>query len=142
MSDPLMAVVVRAPDEYFPDNDDICLTAARFVCSCLESHLIQHGHDIAEWVGCGCEEDWGVHFESQHNGERFEYSICFFPAPAGDAQCYMAVQYRLHIPWPRRLFKRPRPLDGGHHLHQTMQEFGRTFSSSRMLTQSEFDIAY
>jgi hypothetical protein len=142
MSDPPIAVVVRVSEELFPDNDDICLTAGRFVCSRLESHLTQHGHNIAEWIRDGCEEDWGVYFESEHNGQIFDYSICFFPAPAGETQCNMAVQYHVKVPWLQRLFKKPSPLVDGHRLHQTMQEFGEKFSSSRMLTQSQFDAEY
>ncbi len=139
MSDPLFAVVVSVPEEHFPDDDDICLTAGKFVCRRLESHLIQYGHTIADWIRGGCEEDWGVYFESQRDDEVFAYMICFFPDAVGKVQCLMAVQYYLKIPFLKRFFKRPAQLGNDHHLHQTMQEFGNTFSSSRMLTQSQFD---
>jgi hypothetical protein len=90
-SAPWVAVVVRVPEKYFSDNDDICLQASKFVCSRLESHLIGHGHKIPNWVRGGCEEDWGVYFESQRDGQTFDYAVGFFPVAQGESQCYMAV---------------------------------------------------
>jgi hypothetical protein len=142
MSDPLVAVVVRVPDEYFPDDDDICLTAGNFVCSRLETHLIRHGHSIADWIRGGCEEDWGVYFESEFDAERFDYAICFFPVPGDEEQYQMVIQYRRKYPLRKRLLSKPRQLEADHHLHKTMKQFGKTFNSSRMLTQSQFEAEY
>jgi hypothetical protein len=139
MSDQLAAVVIRVPDECFPDDDDICLTASRFVCSRLESHLIQHGHTIADWIRGGCDEDWGVYLESQCDAQTFEYIIGFFPSPSGETQNHIVVQYHLKVPFLKRLFKKREMLDADHRLHESMREFGKTFASSRLLTQSQFD---
>ena len=139
MSDIPVAVVVSVPEKYFPDDDDTCLTAGKFVCGRLESHLIQHGHKVADWIHGGCEEDWGVYFESQKADELFDYNICFFPDAVGKVQCLMVVQYHLKVPFLKRLFKKPRQLGMDHHMHHTMREFGSTFTSSRILTQSQFD---
>jgi hypothetical protein len=142
MYDPLVAVIVKVPGDYFPDDDDIALTAGKFVCSRLESHLVHHGHSIPEWVRGGCDEDWGVYFESQKHGERFDFAICFFGNPVGEFQDQMIVQYGPLTPFLKSLFKRPTDLGEGHHLHKTMDEFGKSFSASRMLTKSQFEAEY
>jgi hypothetical protein len=142
MSEPLVAVIVAVPEEFFPDDDDICLTACNFVCARLESHLVRHGHSIADWIKGGCEEDWGVYYESQRDTERFAYAISFFPVATGERQCYITVQYRLKVSFLKRLFRKRSQLGSEHPLHKTMEEFGTVFRSSRMLTQSQFDAEY
>lgn len=134
-----MAVVMSVPDEYFSDDDDICLAAASFVCGRLEEHLIENGHTIADWTRGGCVEDWGVYYESQRGGETFHYQISFFPYLTDDGESQMIVQYHLKIPFLKRLFTKPRRLGADHSMHEAMRKFGRLFKSSRMLTQSEFD---
>lgn len=61
MAESFVALIVSVPDEHFPEDDDICLTAGNFVCSKLETHLIRHGHSIPDWIRGGCNEDWGVY---------------------------------------------------------------------------------
>ena len=139
MCDRFVGVVVSVPDEYFPDDDDICLTAGKFVCTGLEAHLGRHGHTIPDWVKGGCDEDWGVYFESHRGDDVFEYHICFFPDSSNEIQCQMIVQYRLKQPFLRSLFKKPKQLDAGDVMHDIMREFGQVFTSSRILTQSEFE---
>jgi hypothetical protein len=139
MLDAFIAVVVKVPDEYFHDDDDICLAAGNFVCGRLESHLIARGHTIPKWILGGCEEDWGVYFESQYKEEIFEYHITFFPSLPNEIQCQLAIQYHLKFPLLKRIFKIPGQLTNEHHLHKTMQELGKTFSQSRMLRKSQFD---
>ena len=142
MSEPFVAVIVRVPEEYFSDDDDICLTAGNYVCSRLESHLIANKHSIPDWIRGGCEEDWGVYFKSQWNDQSFDYAICFAPADSGEEQYWMMIQYHL-IP---RLFAKWRKLQtslgADHALHRTMQVFAETFDASRMLTQKQFDSEY
>jgi hypothetical protein len=139
MSDPFVAMVLRVPEDLFSDDDELCLAACRFVCTRLESHLVQHGHQIADWIQGGCDEDWGVYFESQCGGQTFDYAIAFFGAPTGEPQNMLILQYHLKTPFFRRLFKGQESLGVDHHLHRTMQQLAREFSSSRMLTQSQFD---
>ncbi len=142
MADPFVAVVVSVPEEYFSDDDDICLGAGKFVCARLESHLIRTGHSIPDWVKGGCEEDWGVYYESHRDSERFDYAICFFDVSKDEVQREMLVQYGRRIPFLKSLFTKPDPLGPNHHLHHTMQEFGKTFGSSRMLTKPQLEAEY
>lgn len=138
MANSFVAVVVRVPDEHFPDYDDICLTAGNFVCRKLETHLIQNGHSIPDWIQGGCEEDWGVYFKSKLNETHFDYHIGFFPAPENSSQNQMLIQYRVHLPFLKRLFRNPFALLPDDPMHQIMRSFGDLFSESRMLTQSQF----
>ena len=143
MIEPTVAVVVGVPEELFSDKDEICLNASRFVCARLEQHLIMHGHTIDEWIRGGCDEDWGVYFESKLNSETFDFSISFFPNPVpDDPSSSIIVQYQLKVPFMRRLFGRVSSLEPDHPIHQTMREFAQTFVSSRTLTKTEFDAEY
>jgi hypothetical protein len=142
MYDPFMAVVVDVPEEYFPDGDDVCLTAGKFVCSRLEPHLVRAGHVGADWLQGGCEEDWGVYFESQLGTETFDYAIIFFPSDDSKLQTRMAVQYHRKLRGLKSWFGKPEPPPADHPIHRTMREFGALFESSRMLTQSEFAAEY
>lgn len=142
MSEPYFAVVVSVPAEHFPDDDALCLTAGKFVCARLETFLLEKGHRIAEWVRGGCDEDWGVYFETQRGSDTFEYSICFFPTLSHTPQTHMMIQYHPKTPFLRRLFATPHRLDANHYMHETMREFGQTFESSRMFTQPQFDKEY
>jgi hypothetical protein len=142
MPDPLVALVVSVPEDLFPQEGGICLPTCNHICSRLESHLVKHGHSIPEWLRGGCEEDWGVCLESQRDGERFNYQIQFFDSPRGQSDGQMMVQYQLKIPFLQRLFQGSSELGADHHLHQTMREFGNSFSSSRMLTNSQFESEY
>lgn len=103
MSDPYVAVVVKVPEEYFPDGDDICLTAGNYVCARLESQLSDHGHSVPKWIQGGCEEDWGVFFKSHWKDQAFAYSICFFPVETGQPQCWMMIQYHFSSGMVRHL---------------------------------------
>jgi len=142
MTEPFVAVVVTVPDEYFPDEDDICLTAGRYVCAKLETHLVQHGHTIPDWVQGGCDEDRGVYFESQLNETTFQYTICFFPGSPGTTQNQMLIQYDAVLPFLKRLFRKPPELLPDHPIHETIRSFGNLFSDSRMLTQAQFEREY
>lgn len=81
MKEPFVAVVVSVPEEHFSDEDDICLAAGNFVCAGLETHLTENGHSIPDWIHGGCNEDWGVYFESKLKETIYQYHICFFPGP-------------------------------------------------------------
>lgn len=142
MIEPFVAVVVNVPAEYFSDDDELCLAAGRFVCARLRKFLVEKGHLIAEWLGDGCDEDWGVYFASENGGDTFEYQICFFPTPSGTAQTQMMIQYSPKTSFVRRLFTKALRLAADHKIHETMREFGETFDSSRMLTQSGLDTEY
>lgn len=142
MAESFVAVVVTVPEEHFPDGDDICLTAGNFVCTKLEAHLAQHGHDIPEWIQGGCDEDWGVYFESKLNETTFQYHICFFPGPQNTTQNQILIQYHVKLPFIQRLFRKPDRLLPDHSMHGTMQSLGNLFSASRMLTQSQFEDEY
>jgi hypothetical protein len=142
MKEPFVAVVVSVPEEHFSDEDDICLTAGNFVCSRLETHLTQSGHSIPDWIQGGCNEDWGVYFESNRNGKIYQYHICFFPGPNDNTQNQMLIQYHVRQPFLTRLFRKPPELLPDDPLHETMQSFGRLFAASRMLTQVQFKNEY
>jgi hypothetical protein len=142
MTESFVALVVTVPEEHFPDEDDICLTASNYVCAKLESHLVQHGHSILDWIQGGCDEDWGVYFESQRNGTTFQYHICFFPGPRDTTQNQMLIQYHVRLPFMKRLFRKPVELLPDHPIHKTMRSFGDLFSASRQLTQVQFETEY
>jgi hypothetical protein len=139
MPDSFVAVVVAVPEDYFPDDDDICLTAGRFVCAKLETHLVQHAHSIPDWIQGGCDEDWGVYFESKIDDATIQYNICFFPGPQNAVQNQMMIQYHMRLPFLKRLFRRPPEVLPESPLHEIMRSFGKLFSASRMLTQSQFE---
>lgn len=139
MTESYVAVVVTVPDELFSDEDDICITAGKFVCEKLETHLTQHGHSIPDSICGGCDEDWGVYLESTLNETIFEYHICFFPGPQDNKQNQMLIQYHIRLPFLKRLFRKPLELLPDDPMHKTMQSFGNIFSASRMLTQSQFE---
>ncbi len=142
MTDPFVAIVVTVPEEFFPDDDEICLTAARFVCGQLQSHLVDEGHSIPAWIDGGCDEDWGVYFESQLNESKFEFHIAFFPSPRDAPQNQMVVQYHLCRSLISRLIRKDTQLQADHPMHETMRAFGRKFGASQMLTQSQFRREY
>ncbi|MFO1094572.1 MAG: hypothetical protein U0992_14895 [Planctomycetaceae bacterium] len=142
MSDRVVAGVVAVPDETISDEDDIWLAAGKFVCSKLESHLAQHGHSIPDWIHGGCDEDWGVYFESVLNETAFRYQICFFSCPPDAAQNQMVVQYHVRQPLLSWLFRKRAELHFDHPMHETMRSFGKLFSASRMLTRSQFESEY
>ena len=139
MTEAFVAVVVTVPEEHFPDEDDICLTAGNFVCAKLESHLVQHGHLIPDWIQGGCDEDWGVYLESKLNDTTFQYHICFFPGPLGTTQSQMLIQYNARLPFMKRLFRKPAELFPERPIHETMRSFGNLFNSSQMLTEFQFE---
>lgn len=139
MPDRFVAVVVSVPDECISDDDDIVQAAGQFLLRRLKLHLIQNGHTIANWIEDGCIEDLGgVYLESQCGKETFDYLICLVAGPSDDGEWQMTIQYDLKTPFLKRLFTKPRELSAVHHLHETLREFGHTFRTSRMLTQSEF----
>ena len=142
MAESFVAVVVAVPEEHFPDEDDICLTAGNYVCTKLESHLVDSGHAIPDWIQGGCDEDWGVYFESKMDESDFQYHICFFPGPKGTPQFQMLIQYHVKRSFMNRLFGKPIELLPEHPLHGTMQSFGNLFSASRMLTKAQFKNEY
>ncbi|KAA0142988.1 hypothetical protein V6x_16820 [Gimesia chilikensis] len=141
-TDPYVAVVVRIPEDYFSDEDEICLEAATYVCTLLEEHLIQDGHTVPEWYQGGCSEDWGVYFETILSDEKIEYGIMFFPEEKGAEQRSIMVRY---LPWQgfwKSLFFKQPDLAAAHPLHESMERFGKQFESYRMLTQSQLDQEY
>ena len=140
--DTYAAIVVAVPDEYFSDNDELCYRAGKFICCRLQSHLENDGHTINDWVKDGCEEDWGFYLESECRAETFGYAISFWPAPQGCTQNLMVIQYFLKQSFFKSLFQRPQPLSHSHHLHSTISSFSSRFTSSRMLTESEFQAEY
>ncbi len=142
MADSFVAVVVTVPEEHFPDEDDVCLTAGRFVCRKLESHLVGHGHSVSDWIHGGCDEDWGVCFESTLNNITFQYHICFLPGPQDATQNQMLIQYHVRLPFFRRLFQKPPELSSDHAIHEIMRSFGDLFSELRMLTQARFETEF
>lgn len=139
MKEPFVAVVVSAPEEHFSDEDDICLAVGNFVCAKLETHLAQNGHSIPEGIQGGCNEDWGVYFESKLNGTTYEYHICFFPGPNGTTQDQMLIQYHVRLPFLKRLFRKPAELLPDDPMHETMRLFGKMFASSRLLSKSQLE---
>ena len=142
MADSFVAVVVTVPEEYFKDEDDICLAAGNFVCGQLESHLVQHGHAIPNWIQGGCDEDWGVYFESILDETAFRYHTCFFPSPLDIPQYQLIIQYHVRLPFIKRLFRRNVQLLADDPMHETMRTFGDKFRPSRMLTVSQFESEY
>lgn len=142
MREAFVAVVVSVPEGHFSDEDDICLTAGDFVCARLETHLVQNGHSIPDWIHGGCNEDWGVFFESKLNETTYQYHICFFPGPQNTTQNQMLIRYHVRLPFLKRLFRRPAELLPDDPMHEIMQSFGRLFSASRMLTQMQFENEY
>lgn len=139
---PYVAVVVTVPEEYFSDEDDICLAAARFVCAQLEDQLIEDGHDVPDWIQGGCDEDWGVCYETLLAEDRFDYAIMFFPEAKGVEQRSMMVQYQRKYGFWKSLFHKPPVLAAEHPLHASMERFGKRFDSHRMLTKAELDREY
>lgn len=137
MADYYRAIAVSVPDE----EDDIALTAARFVCSRLESHLLKNGHAVEDWIKGGCDEDWGVYYESQRGDDRIAYSIGFFPG-IENADNQMFVQYDLKIPFFKAIFRKAKILKSDDQMHETMRSFGKLFDNSRMLTSVEFENEY
>ena len=142
MTESFVAVVVTVPEEHFPDEDDICLTAGNFVCAILESHLSQRGHSIPDWIRGGCDEDWGVYFQSKLNETTFEYYICFLPGPQNTTQNQMLIQYHVRLPFLKRLFGKPVDLLPDDPMHSTMESFGDLFTASLMLTHTQFENEY
>ena len=143
--EPYAALVVMVPEEHFADEDDICLQAATHVCSCLERHLLQAGHQIEDWLRGGCAEDWGVYYESTFEGKTFQYMIMFFPDDRGPEQRLIAVQFHSK---PRRtgllraLFGKAPPFEAAPSLTDVMELVGRDFEEHRLLTKAEFDHEY
>lgn len=142
MENSFVAVVLTVPKEYFHDGDDLCLTACRFVCVELGEHLARLGHSIPNWIQGGCDEDWGVYFESMLNGTTLQYYVSFFPSPRGDIQNQIMIQYQVRRPLLRRLLGKSSYLPPDHSIHETMRSFGDVFGKSRMLTKSQFDSEY
>lgn len=142
MKEPFVAVVVSVPEEHFSDDDDICLAAGNFVCARLETHLTQSGHSIPDWIHGGCNEDWGVYFESKLKETVYQYHICFFPGLNDITQNQILIQYHVRLPFLKRLFRKPAELLPDDPMHETMQSFGRIFGASRMLTQMQFQTEY
>ena len=142
MTESCVAVVVSVPEEHFPEEDDVCLTAGKFVCAILESHLMQHGHSIPQWIQGGCNEDWGVYFESQLKETGYQFQICFFPGPQNTPQVQMLIQYHLRLSFLKRLFRKSAELSPYDPMHETMKLFGCRFSTSRILTKSQLENEY
>ena len=137
-----VAVIVSVPLEWLSDDDPSCLAAGSQVCSRLESHLEEHGHTIDSWIRGGCEEDWGVYYESRRDGERPEYTINFFPHYTDEGLPQMILQYHPKTPWYRRLVGRWLAFAAGDPMHDTMEAFGKKFASYRMLTEEQFEEEY
>ncbi len=142
--EPYAAVVVKVPEEHFSDEDDICLQAARYVCSRLEHRLLRAGHQIKDWLRGGCEEDWGVYYESVFRDQRFQYLIVFFPDERGPEQGLIAVQFhhKGQTSFLKSLFGKPPPFRAAPSLQYLMEELGREFEAHRMLTKAQFDREY
>ena len=68
----VVAVVVNVPETHFAEKDDISLAAGKYVCTKLEAHLVQNGYSIPARIRGGCDEDWGVYFESTMNGTTYK----------------------------------------------------------------------
>jgi len=140
-----VALVVAVPKEYFSDDDDICLQAAKYVCARLEQQLVRAGHRVEEWTKGGCAEDWGVYYESTFQNGVFQYAIHFFPDERGPEQRLIAVQFN-HKP-PRSgflkwLFGKPSAFRAARSLQGLMELLGREFEEYRMLTKAQFDREY
>lgn len=142
MNEDFVAIVVSVPDQYFSDDDDVCLAAGNFVCQQLEAHLAACGHVISPTNSGGCEEDWGVYFRSEWNKRRFDYYIHFFPAPDRTPQNLLLVQYHLRRIFRQWLLRQACRLGPDDPMHETMRTFGELFEHSRQLTQAEFDREY
>lgn len=141
MTDPLVAVVVTVPEEHFSD-DEICSAAGHFVCTQLETHLVQHGHSVPDWIRGGCAEDWGIYFESKLNETSFDYSIGVVQGPQDTTPIQALIQYGVQVPFFKSLFRKPVDLPTDHPIHETMRSFGKLLSPSRMLTQSQLEAEY
>lgn len=140
-----VASVVAVPEEYFSDEDDTCLQAAKFVCSRLERQLLLAGHHVENWIKGGCAEDWGVYYESTYQDEAFQYRIIFFPDERRAEQRLVAVQFHRKRPktgFLKWLFSKPAPLRTAESLQPLMEALGKEFDEYRMLTSKEFDHEY
>ncbi len=142
MSEGSVAVVVTVSEEHFSDDDCVCINAAKHVCAKLRTHLLQQGHLVPDWIQDGCDEDWGVYFESKLNDKTFEYHICFFAGPSGTTQNQMLIQYRIRRTLMQRLCRKSNELPPDTPMHETMRSFGELFCASRMLTQTQFVSEY
>ncbi|MBI1248640.1 hypothetical protein GC197_12470 [bacterium] len=142
MPESFVAVIVSVPEEYYSDDDELCHAAGNYVCEKLQSHLVDRRHSIPRWIEGGCEEDWGVYFESEFNQTRFQYYLCYFPGPVQQEDYGILVQYSINGPFLSRLFGKPPVITPSDPMQETMRLFGNLFHESRMLTQSQLDREY
>jgi len=142
--EPYAALVVMVPEEHFSDEDDICLQAATYVCSRLEHHLLQAGHEVADWLKGGCAEDWGVYYESMFQDQKFQYQITFFPDERGPEQRLIAVQFnqKSQTSLLKSFFGKPQPFRAAPSLRHVIEDVGREFEEHRMLTKAQLDGEY
>jgi hypothetical protein len=125
--------------EFFPEGDDICKFAGTHLAHELGEHLEKNGHKIPSWVRGGCQEDWGVYFESERQDVRYQYMIMFFPR--GDVHG-MAIQYDIRVGWFRRLFRGQPSIPMDDPIHEVLREFGTQYKDSELLTRPRFDALY
>src|SRR5690606_35827460 len=133
-----VAVIVGGPSDFSSEGDDLSLTTGRLVCTRLGDHLTRNGHTIPEFVKRGCDDDWGVYFESTDGEETFQFYIGYFPGDKRTDPGMMFVRYYLKRPFLELLFSEPERTPPRHSLHATMKEFGEAFAYSRMLSEDEF----
>ena len=101
-------IAVKLPGELFSDDDYLCIEAAMHLCFALKRQLLTNGHTVPAWVEDGCEEDWGVYFESELNGARYRYMIGIYPEQIGDEVNWVQILYEPTCGFFRSLFgKKP-----------------------------------
>ena len=133
-------VAFSLPEEYFPDDDDTCVTAGTHIAEELGGHLEKHGHIVPEWVKGGCREDAWVYLESQRNGVRYFYEFLFFTR-SGDTQS-MAVRYGVRVSFWRRLFRGEPELAADDPIHEVLRTYGVQHEKFELLTASQFNAEY
>ncbi len=140
--DPSVAVVVRVPEDYFSDDDDICIEACMHVCGLLEEQLMASGFEIPDWIRGGCAEDWGVYYECRDSAVRYVFSIGFFPCANAEPQDRIFVQYHLKEPRVLGLLSRNKTVPLDDKMQQALIEFSRSFPDSEFFSEPQFEAVY
>lgn len=135
---PAVAVAFCLPDDYFPDDDDICVTAGKHIAEELDKHLTALGHTVPGWARGGCAEDWGVIMESCRGKLIYRYAIQFLGR--GNDNHSMVVMYYIKVPLIQRLLRSETSLAPNDPVHEEMRVFASKFSNPEVLTQKELDL--
>lgn len=133
-------LAIDLEDEHFPDDDPGCIHAGKFIAKELSIHLRAAGHSIPKWLDGGCEEDAWVHLESDFGERSYVYTIVFFPRD--EHQNGMAVQYELKNQFREIVSDGAARMTGDDPIHMILNEFGKRFDFSALMSREELDAEY